>query len=255
MPSLAFLVECVTTLAVCYLASEWLYGGAGIGSVVGNKPWPLSPATLCLLALLNVLVRVPLPAAVVLASPESWGAWFLAPGTVLTGLPLSLLLGAAVFLILTCCHHHVPGCRDRVPVSWRAVAGVAGVVAAGFTWWPVGLSRQLDAWVCLRADIVVAIYVLGCFWDLCWTRPRLVDPVAFVPLLSKAAVIMVPIFPVVAIAIATVFLLLAGALDALRIDHDVLQWPIYFGVLYGPAACTYLIMKRYARANTMDLPR
>lgn len=97
--------------------------------------------------------------------------------------------------------------------------------------------------------IVALIYLVALYCDavLCLGMPRL----EFVIALNAAAVRLIPLFPLLSIAFAFVFLELGELCERLGFGHQWLNVPIYYGVLYGPFAYIYVHVKAVARGSTL----
>ena len=238
-----FALEAANALTLCFLGSEWLVPEQRPGP--GTRP-PWRHSLLFLVGLPMVCINV------LVAGIDSFGSWpawstasldFKAVGAV----PIWLLVSA--FLALAGMHWRSAGLTAALLAS-------AGTVAAVIVW-ALDLSAALSPISVLRTDVVACAFVGACYWDLCHRQhPHTLLPRShFLPLLARAVTWIFFLFPLLAIAIAVVFLAIAAVVDALAINHDFLQRPVYFGVLYGPWAGTYLLMKRWARKNQADLPR
>lgn len=63
-----------------------------------------------------------------------------------------------------------------------------------------------------------------------------------------------PIYPFLAIFVSFGFLLLINLFEFLRLPVELLNWPIYYGTLYGPFSLIYWNVKRRILDEKMTLP-
>lgn len=66
----------------------------------------------------------------------------------------------------------------------------------------------------------------------------------FLPRVTKAFCRILPIYPIGAVLISFGFLFVINLFELLHIPTDILNWPIYFGTLYGPFSYIYFTVKR-----------
>jgi hypothetical protein len=65
----------------------------------------------------------------------------------------------------------------------------------------------------------------------------------FVPRVVKAFCRILPVYPIAAVLISFGFLFVINLFEALHIPTDILNWPIYYGTLYGPFSYIYFTVK------------
>ena len=66
----------------------------------------------------------------------------------------------------------------------------------------------------------------------------------FLPRVTKAFCRILPIYPIGAILISFGFLFVINLFEMLHLSTDILNWPIYYGTLYGPFSYIYFTVKR-----------
>jgi len=66
----------------------------------------------------------------------------------------------------------------------------------------------------------------------------------FLPRVTKAFCRILPIYPIGAVLISFGFLFVINLFELLHIPTDILNWPIYYSVLYGPFSYIYFTVKR-----------
>jgi hypothetical protein len=106
-------------------------------------------------------------------------------------------------------------------------------------------------------------YLVALYWDCrcCWRRRKTTRQqqrqqqqqqclrfdlrTEFLPRVMRALVRIVPLYPILAILISFGFLVLIDVLEAFRLPTTaLLNWPIYYGTLYGPFSYIYITVKR-----------
>jgi hypothetical protein len=65
----------------------------------------------------------------------------------------------------------------------------------------------------------------------------------FLPRVAKAFCRILPVYPIAAVLISFGFLFVINLFEALHIPTDILNWPIYYGTLYGPFSYIYFTVK------------
>ena len=75
--------------------------------------------------------------------------------------------------------------------------------------------------------------------------------VQFARAFTGALMELLPLFPLLSIAFAFVFLEMGELSERLGMGHKWLNVPIYYGVLYGPFCYLYVRVKAVARASTL----
>ena len=97
----------------------------------------------------------------------------------------------------------------------------------------------------MRILTIMGAYYGGCFWDVTHQRPDLQHrqfAMHFAAAVGQALLVL----PVCTIAIGAGFMGVLSALQALHCPTRWLNWPIYYGALYGPFASVYFFTKRRA---------
>lgn len=110
-----------------------------------------------------------------------------------------------------------------------------------------------------RALVAAIAYLGALFWDCQRTvarqRKRMTFIRDFLPRVTKAFLTVLPIYPLAAIIISFGFLILITIFEKLHIPESLLNWPIYYGTLYGPFSYIYHIVKlSVVRENQWSLP-
>jgi len=65
----------------------------------------------------------------------------------------------------------------------------------------------------------------------------------FAPRVVKAFGRILPIYPILAVLISFGFLFVINVFELLHLSTDILNWPIYYGTLYGPFSYIYYTVK------------
>lgn len=106
-----------------------------------------------------------------------------------------------------------------------------------------------------RVLLATVAYPLACYLDLLRTSSslRFRD---FLSLIPRALLVTVGLFPLLLIGIGAIFLALCSVLEHTGVDPHVINWPIYYGVLYGPFAGFYFDIKRrfLGKSDPSELP-
>ena len=108
--------------------------------------------------------------------------------------------------------------------------------------------------------LVVAAAFAGTLW-LSLTRThagQALTPLAFARILIVSVLESLPILPIIACIVAFSFLVLVSLCQWLALPTSWLNWPIYFGVLYGPFATIFFVARRRFSRSTRTsslLPR
>lgn len=66
----------------------------------------------------------------------------------------------------------------------------------------------------------------------------------FLPRVIRLFLRILPVYPVAAVLISFGFMFVISLFELLHMPVDVLNWPIYYGTLYGPFSYIYCIVKR-----------
>mmetsp|Transcript_55448 Transcript_55448/g.134637 ORF Transcript_55448/g.134637 Transcript_55448/m.134637 type:complete len:188 (-) Transcript_55448:279-842(-) len=76
-------------------------------------------------------------------------------------------------------------------------------------------------------------------------RHRLVLPCReFLPRVGRSFLRVLPAYPFLAVLISFVFMFVISIWEVLKLPEEWLQWPIYYGTLYGPFVYVYCTVKR-----------
>ena len=108
--------------------------------------------------------------------------------------------------------------------------------------------------------LVVAAAFAGTLW-LSLTRThagQALTPLDFVRILMVSVLESLPILPIIAVGISFAFLVLVSLCQSIALPTSWLNWPIYFGVLYGPFATIFFVARRRFSRSTRTsslLPR
>jgi hypothetical protein len=76
----------------------------------------------------------------------------------------------------------------------------------------------------------------------------------YLPLVGKAILYILPVYPILAVFISFGFLFIITAFEKLGIPVEILNWPIYYGTLYGPFSYIYYSIKQQVLRDKTSLP-
>ena len=133
----------------------------------------------------------------------------------------------------------------------RCALGTLAAVAAQLPSlvWSVRLPAVAGT---VKLPVVAACFVSALYLDTV-ARHRIWTRRDFVAEVYDALMLLLPVFPVLSLLIAFVFLEVGEVFESVGLPTSWLNDPIYYGVLYGPFAYVYVRVK--ARANlSMLLP-
>jgi hypothetical protein len=99
----------------------------------------------------------------------------------------------------------------------------------------------------LRTSFIICGFVALTFFEARRTVGAVFGARALAFELARACPIVLSIFPLMSITIGMVFLLMITVFDALGIETQILNKPIYYGALYGPCFGFYFQVKRHLR--------
>jgi hypothetical protein len=104
-----------------------------------------------------------------------------------------------------------------------------------------------------KVVLIMTLYVVALYADCRRSCPslRLQD---FAKRIGVAFCHVLPVYPLLAIAISFGFLLLINLFEFLRLPLELLNWPIYYGTLYGPFSLIYWDVKRRILDEKLSLP-
>ena len=98
-------------------------------------------------------------------------------------------------------------------------------------------------------------YNVALYFDCKRAQPVLTVK-TFLPIVGKAFLRVLPAYPFLAIVISFGFMILINIFEALHLNLDLLNWPIYYGTLYGPFSFVYYKVKeRVVDESFNTLPR
>ncbi|KAL7581159.1 hypothetical protein ACA910_005949 [Epithemia clementina (nom. ined.)] len=122
--------------------------------------------------------------------------------------------------------------------------------SSSLVWIQAGLQQFLHA---PKILLVAFLYMITLYWD-CRRVVRHLPLPAFVRQVGLAFCYVLPVYPALAVLISCGFFFLLTILDLLRIDANFLNWPIYYGTLYGPFSFVYWKVKRSVVEERTFLP-
>lgn len=157
--------------------------------------------------------------------------------------------------------------RGRLPFRrWLSVGAVVGVVN-GLDRWSgllLGLTSILRKYQWTVAPCLVALaYVVCLYWDCHWTLQRVNNNTDtsqldlrrdFLPRVITAFVRILPVYPLAAVVISFGFLFVINLFEFLHLPVELLNWPIYYGTLYGPFSYIYMVVKQAVVRESGILP-
>lgn len=119
-----------------------------------------------------------------------------------------------------------------------------------------------------RVVVAAVAYLTALFWDCRRTVARqrrtgnqhkhhvMTFAKDFLPRVLTAFLTVLPLYPLAAIIISFGFLILITIFEALHLPESLLNWPIYYGTLYGPFSYIYHVVKlSVVKESQLGLPR
>jgi hypothetical protein len=120
-----------------------------------------------------------------------------------------------------------------------------------------------------RIVVAAAFYLAALFWDCRRTLAQrqqqqgrkqqqhvMTFAKDFLPRVLTAFLSVLPIYPLAAIFISFGFMILITIFEALHLPENLLNWPIYYGTLYGPFSYIYHVVKlSVVKESQLGLPR
>ena len=99
-----------------------------------------------------------------------------------------------------------------------------------------------------KVALAAGAYVVALYYDCQWTLVRRkCNPLRFrhefCPRVMRAFVRILPIYPILAVLLSFIFLFVITAFEFLQLSTEILNWPIYYGTLYGPFSYIYWTVK------------
>ena len=98
-----------------------------------------------------------------------------------------------------------------------------------------------------------ACYIIVLYYD-CRRVQTSLQVIPFLRQVGLAFLYVLPVYPFLAVLISFGFLLIINIFEALHIDEQILNWPIYYGVLYGPFSFVYWRVKEKVVQERNSLP-
>lgn len=101
---------------------------------------------------------------------------------------------------------------------------------------------------------VKVFFVSGSFCFTLWvdcSRGKNIPLKEFFIEVWKGCLFLFPVFPFVAIFISFVFMMISNVFIWFSIPTTILNWPIYYGTLYGPFAIVYHKVKKSYGSRTI----
>jgi hypothetical protein len=101
--------------------------------------------------------------------------------------------------------------------------------------------------------VAALLYVVVLFYDCRRVHPTLrVAP--FLGQVGVSFVYVLPVYPFLAVLISFGFLFVITVFEFLHLNEDMLNWPIYYGTLYGPFSLVYWRAKQKLVQEKTSLP-
>ena len=228
------LLEVSNAISLCYIATEAMFSGKTYSDL-------LRPALMLAGTNLLLLILETFDFFWILPEIQHW--LYILGETI----PLMFLLSVPTALSVMFCKCYLSWAKQALP--WALVYASPTLPLLLITMTRLRENIALDS--VLRLDLIMASFLVFCYWEL---RLQL-SQLSFFRELSCAFVIVVVCFPLLAIAIALLMLLVANLFDSIGLDSQILSSPIYYGVFYGPFSAIYFLMKRKARKLRLLLPQ
>lgn len=151
----------------------------------------------------------------------------------------------------------------------RSLAGMVVVVLLInllelFTGFGLIVNMVAQTWKVLHIPkyiVAATLYMLALYWDCNYTVGRFnknkkqQGVTNFLPRVGAAFVTTLPVYPFLAVLISFCFLFVINIFEYLRLPVELLNWPIYYGTLYGPLSFIYYKVKQdVVQESKMLLP-
>jgi hypothetical protein len=130
--------------------------------------------------------------------------------------------------------------------------------------WVVIILQLFEAILALGLEITMPkvafslpikiLLVSGSFCGTLWfdcSRSHNIAMKEFFVEVWKGCLFLFPVFPFVAIFISFIFMLISNVFIWFAIPTQILNWPIYYGTLYGPFAIVYHRVKKKMGSKTI----
>lgn len=141
--------------------------------------------------------------------------------------------------------------RPRYVVPCVAVGLVNLVERLSFG---TALSRALHQFFHLPKILFAAgSYVIVLYYD-CLRVQSTLQVAPFLKQVGLAFLYVLPVYPFLAVLISFCFLLVIHVVEFLHLPEEWLNWPIYYGVLYGPFSFVYWRVKEKIIQERTTLP-
>lgn len=106
-----------------------------------------------------------------------------------------------------------------------------------------------------RILFAASAYTTALYYD-CKRAAPLMTPKTFLPMVGRAFLRVLPLYPFLAVMISCVFMVLINFFEAFHLPLEYLNNPIYYGTLYGPFSFVYWKVKeRVVDESYNSLPR
>lgn len=106
-----------------------------------------------------------------------------------------------------------------------------------------------------KVAFAAIVYMVALYFD-CKRVAKVLTLKTFLPLVGKAFCRVLPVYPFLAVAISFVFMIVINVFEALHLPLELLNWPIYYGTLYGPFSFVYWKVKERVVDDSFNtLPR
>ena len=96
-------------------------------------------------------------------------------------------------------------------------------------------------------------YVVVLYYDCRRVHPTL-RVLPYLQQVGLAFLYVLPVYPFLAVLISFGFLFIINIFEFLHLNEEILNWPIYYGVLYGPFSFVYWRVKEKVMQEKSSLP-
>ena len=105
-----------------------------------------------------------------------------------------------------------------------------------------------------RIVLAAVLYFIALYYDVRTRNHTISFRREFLPLLGMAILRVLPIYPFLAVIISFGFFFVLILFETIGIPEQVLNWPIYYGTLYGPFSYIYYDIKQQVIRMKSSLP-